>query len=129
TRCSSVYLSRRLFRAFMLLRPPRSPLFPYTTLFRSRIVERRSVTAHDIVSGENVVHEYFPKHRVVFAAHGVGEYQLGITVENGFKPGINLTAKDKDEPIQSIMRSVAAGFPVIEDPELLFYADVAEVTP
>ena len=94
-----------------------------------RIVERRSVTAHDIVSGENVVHEYFPKHRVVFASHGVGEYQLGITVENGFAPGINLTAKDKDEPIQSIMRSVAAGFPVIEDPELLFYADVAEVTP
>src|SRR5699024_12004002 len=24
---------------FLLLRPPRSPLFPYTTLFRSRLVE------------------------------------------------------------------------------------------
>ena len=94
-----------------------------------RIVERRSVTTHDMVTGEEVINEYMPKYRIVFASQGTGEYLMGITVENNFQPGVTLTAKDKDEPIQSIMRSVAAGFPVIEDPELLFYADVAEVTP
>lgn len=93
------------------------------------IVDRRSVRVHNIYKGEDEVIEYMPKYRVTFASEGVGEYQLGITVENGFQPGVNLKAYDKEEPIQSVMRSVAAGFPVIEDPELLFYADVAEVTP
>lgn len=93
------------------------------------VVERRSVTAYNNVSGQDEVHEYFPKYRVVFASQGVGEYLMGITVENNFQPGVTLTAKDKDEPIQSIMRSVAAGFPIIEDPDLLFYADVAVDTP
>ena len=89
------------------------------------VVDRRSVTVHDIYTGQDRVEEYFPKHRVVFASEGVGEYYLGITVENGFKPGINLRAYDKFEPIESVIRAVAAGFPVIEDPDLLFYADVA----
>src|SRR2546426_6784147 len=31
----------------MIRRPPRSTLFPYTTLFRSRPVERRVAAAHE----------------------------------------------------------------------------------
>src|SRR5690606_40568189 len=30
----------------MMLRPPSSPLFPYTTLFRSRAFTRRAMTCH-----------------------------------------------------------------------------------
>src|SRR3712207_7395109 len=30
----------------MIRRPPRSTLFPYTTLFRSRVVDRRWLVAH-----------------------------------------------------------------------------------
>src|ERR1035441_10904764 len=40
----------RLFFFLMIRRPPRSPLFPYTTLFRSR--------AHDPVALERARHEY-----------------------------------------------------------------------
>src|SRR5699024_986392 len=90
-----------------------------------RVVEQRSIRVHNIYEGEEEVIEYMPMYRVTFASRDLGEYQVGITVENGFQPGINLRAYDKDEPIQSIIRSVAAGFPIIEDPELLFYADVA----
>lgn len=89
------------------------------------IVDRRSVRVHNIYKGVDETIEFMPKYRVTFASQGLGEYQMGITVENNFQPGINLKAYDKDEPIQSVLRTVAAGFPVIEDPELLFYADVA----
>src|SRR2546426_9088828 len=33
----------------MIRRPPRSTLFPYTTLFRSDVLEQRAVPADDIV--------------------------------------------------------------------------------
>lgn len=89
-----------------------------------RVVEQTSVAVHDIYSGDEQTIEYFPEGRVVFASTGVGEYQLGITVENNFNPGVVLSAYDKTEPIQSVMRSVAAGFPVIENPDLLLYRDV-----
>src|SRR2546422_10360887 len=40
-----VYVSTQLFFFFFLMirRPPRSTLFPYTTLFRSHIVNQRTV--------------------------------------------------------------------------------------
>lgn len=88
------------------------------------VVTQRSRTVHNVVTGESEVLEYFPVGRLVFASEGLGEYQLGITVENGFAPGINLEAYDKNEPIQSVLRTVAAGFPVIENPDLLTYVDV-----
>src|SRR5256885_5181510 len=36
----------------MIRRPPRSTLFPYTTLFRSRAGDRRSGSARSAVSGD-----------------------------------------------------------------------------
>ena len=68
----------------------------------------------------------FPENRVVFVSQGIGTFKLGPTVENNFSPGIVLQAYDKEEPIQSILRTAAAGFPVIENPGLLLYADVVE---
>src|SRR2546430_10402481 len=44
------------FFFLMIRRPPRSTLFPYTTLFRSRLVQllraRRSDRGHEVLAGE-----------------------------------------------------------------------------
>lgn len=89
-----------------------------------QIVTDRKVTVKDIYTGLDEVIEFMPVNRVVMLSEGVGEFLLGPTVENDFAPGIVLEAKDKDEPIESILRAVAAGFPAIEKPSLIFHADV-----
>lgn len=89
-----------------------------------QIVADRRVTVKDIYTGNDEVIEFFPANRVVMLSEGIGEFLLGPTVENEFQPGIALEAKDKDEPIQSILRAVAAGFPALEKPSLIFHADV-----
>lgn len=89
-----------------------------------QVVTKRKVTVKDIYTGKDEVIEYFPKERVVMTAKGVGKFLFGPTVEKDFQPGIVLDAYDKNEPIQSILRSAAAGFPIIENPNLLFHADV-----
>ncbi|WP_181349397.1 major capsid protein [Thalassobacillus sp. CUG 92003] len=89
-----------------------------------QIVTERKVTVKDIYSGQNEEIEFMPAERVVMLSEGVGNFLFGPTVENNFQPGIVLTAKDKDEPIESILRSVAAGFPAVERPDYIFHADV-----
>ncbi|MGM0836038.1 MAG: major capsid protein [Bacillota bacterium] len=89
-----------------------------------QIVTDRKVTVKDIYTGQDEVIEFFPVNRVVMLSEGVGEFLLGPTVENNFQPGIFLDAYDKKEPIESILRAVAAGFPAIEQPSLIFHADV-----
>lgn len=91
------------------------------------IVADRKMTVKDIYTGEDEVIEFFPENRVVFVSSGLGEFLFGPTVENDFQPGIALNAYDKEEPIQSIIRAVATGFPAIKSPELIFHADVYTV--
>jgi len=88
------------------------------------IVSNRKITVRNVYTGQDEQVEFFPKNRVVMAAQGVGNFVFGPTVENNFAPGVVLQAKDKDEPIESILRVAAAGFPVVETPSLLFHADV-----
>lgn len=90
-----------------------------------RIQNQRSVTVKDIYTGNEEVIEFLPKYRVVFASRGAGQFLFGPTVENNYQPGIDLRAYDKFEPIQSVIRVAAAGVPVIENPDLIFHADVA----
>lgn len=90
------------------------------------IVKKTSSQVKNSVTGAVDTVELFPEGRVVFVSNGVGKFLLGPTVENNFQPGIVLQAYDKNEPIQSILRAVAMGFPVIDNPGLLFYADVVE---
>src|SRR5260221_10797311 len=59
----------------MIRRPPRSTLFPYTTLFRSRLVRRRrSGTDRRVIllalttGGRRLIRRIFPRH-----AHARGE--------------------------------------------------------
>lgn len=89
-----------------------------------QIVNDRKVTVKNVYTGQNEVIEFMPVNRVVMLSEGIGEFLLGPTVENEFQPGIALDAYDKEEPIESILRAVAAGFPAIEKPSLIFHADV-----
>lgn len=88
------------------------------------VVTNRKVTVKNVASGENEVIEFFPVNRVVMLSEGIGNFLLGPTVENDFAPGIVLTAEDLRAPIRSVMETVAAGFPAIEQPSRIFHADV-----
>lgn len=90
-----------------------------------RLVKKTSANVKSPITGEVNKIELFPEDRVVFVSSGIGTFKMGPTVENNFQPGINLTAYDQGpDPIQSILRTAAAGFPIIENPSLLLYADV-----
>lgn len=91
------------------------------------VVTDRKVTVKNVYTGEKEVIEVFPVNRVVMLSEGIGNFLFGPTVDNDFQPGIALTAYDKEEPIQSILRVVAAGFPAIEQPSRIFHADVYTV--
>jgi len=88
------------------------------------IVRKTSARVKNTYTGEDEQVELYPEGRVIFVSQGVGKFLLGPTAENNFQPGIVLQAYDKREPIQSILRAVAIGFPIIENPNLLLYADV-----
>lgn len=92
-----------------------------------QIITDRKVTVKDIYTGLDETIEFFPVNRVVMLSKGVGNFLLGPTVESNFEPRIALTAKDKDEPIESVIRTVAAGAPVVDKPDLIFHADVFTV--
>lgn len=92
-----------------------------------QIVTDRKVTVKDIYTGTDEVIEYFPVNRVVLISEGVGNFLVGPTVDSGFEPRIALTAYDKNEPIESVLRAVGAGFPAIERPDLVTHADVFTV--
>jgi len=89
-----------------------------------QVVDNRKITVRDVYTGQDELVEFFPVNRVVFVGEGLGNFVYGPTVENDYQPGINLRAYDKFEPIQSILRVAAAGFPIVNTPSLLLHADV-----
>src|SRR5690625_17192 len=89
-----------------------------------RLIKKTSARVKSPITGQVNEITLFPENRVVFLSNGIGTFKLGPSVENNFQPGIVLQAYDKNEPIQSILRTAASGFPVIENPNLLLYADV-----
>lgn len=91
------------------------------------IVTDRKVTVRNLATGQNEIIEFFPVNRLVMVSEGVGNYLLGPTVENDFEPGIFLGAYDERNPIRSVLETVAAGFPTVEQPGLIFHADVFTV--
>lgn len=88
------------------------------------VIKNRKVANKDIYTGTIEEIEVFPENRVVLVSEGAAEFLLGPTVENDFKPGIYVDSYDNKEPIQSVLRGVAAGIPTIKQPSALFYADV-----
>jgi len=89
-----------------------------------QIVDDRKVTVKNFYNNQLETVEVFPENRIVMVSEGLGEYYMGPTVENEFKPGIYLGAFDERNPIRSGFEAVAAGFPGIKNPALLFHADV-----
>ena len=89
-----------------------------------KVVTKTKVNTKNIYTGQDEQLTIFPENRVVFASRGAATFLYGPTVENNFQPGIVLQAYDKEEPIQSILRVAAAGFPIVENPNLLLFADV-----
>lgn len=90
------------------------------------IIKKTKANVKSPYTGEVETIELFPENRVIFISQGVGKFLLGPTKENNFQPGIFLQAYEKIEPIESVLRAVAMGFPIIENPNLLLYADVTE---
>jgi Phage major capsid protein E len=88
-----------------------------------RVVKERTTKVKDIATGESRTIELLPVNRIVMLSEGIGEYLQGPTLENNFQPGLYLEAKDKDEPIQSVLRAVGAGFPTLEKPSLIYHID------
>lgn len=88
------------------------------------LVGTRTAPIKAFDSDETEIIEFLPEGRIVFLSQGVGEYMVAPTVENDYQPGIALVARDEDEPIRSILKAVAAGFPAVKNPNLIFHADV-----
>src|SRR3989449_802741 len=102
-------LSRYVFFAFLLFffflmirRPPRSTLFPYTTLFRSEERERPRPVDEDVVHA--VVHEVLA-HRVVDAG-ARGDQHLGADAVGGEHEDRALVARRQpDHPAERAQRA------------------------
>ncbi|MGM7723748.1 major capsid protein [Metabacillus sp. Hm71] len=88
------------------------------------VVNSRKITVYNLETGQDQVIEFMPENRLIMISVGVGEFLLGPTVENDFKPGIAAKAYDKDEPEESVIKAVAAGFPAFSNPSLVLHADV-----
>src|SRR3712207_7855264 len=57
----------------MIRRPPRSTLFPYTTLFRSRVLQLREVPRDDLDAGALGGREQLAQHRTAVEAALAGD--------------------------------------------------------
>jgi len=88
------------------------------------VVTNRKITVRNEYTGEDETIEFFPVQRVVMLSEGIGNFVFTPIVEADFQPRVDLRAYDKFEPIESVIRVAAAGFPVIENPGLIFHADV-----
>lgn len=90
-----------------------------------RVITDLNITARNVYTGADEVINVFPEKRIVMVGEDMeNKFLYGITVENDFMPGIAVQVYDNREPIQSIIKAVAAGFPAIAKPELILHADV-----
>lgn len=99
-------------------------LFGSFSLPPVRIVKSLTQVVRNVYTGVDETITVYPSNRVILVGEGVGDFLYGPTVENGGNPGIYLKAYDKEEPQESIIKVVSAGFPAVKTPELLFFADV-----
>lgn len=90
-----------------------------------RVIRSRATTVRNMYTGEDEAVEFYPAGRLVFIGKGVGNFYYGPNPEaEDFTPGIVVRAEDEKRPKRSIIDGYAAGFPIIEAPSLLLYADV-----
>jgi len=88
------------------------------------VITSRKLKVYNFYTGAEDTIEFMPENRVIMVSAGVGEFLIGPTVENDFNPGISLDTYDKQEPMESVIKAVAAGFPAVAHPGLILHADV-----
>lgn len=90
---------------------------PQVTVVTDRFISYK----HHVLGDQRI--ETLPINRMVLIAGKVGEYLLGPTLENNFRPGLTIINRDKEEPIRSIMSGYGAGFPTMEKPSGIIHVD------
>ena len=91
------------------------------------IVEETTQDVKDVYTGEIETIVTFPENRVVFASSGAGVFLTGPNPDApNFEPVQTLKARDEEEPTRSILQVAQSGFAVLENPNLVFHADVVE---
>src|SRR5258708_13239413 len=68
----------------MIRRPPRSTLFPYTTLFRSRISVELGLDHLDVIKRNLVPAEKFPYRAAAGALYDSGNYPKAVEIATAF---------------------------------------------
>lgn len=91
---------------------------------RFTVIEEREISYKRNGDNAHTVKEIVPANRITFLSSGIGEYLLGPTLENGFRPGLFLKADDLDHPLRSVLQGFGAGFPTPTTPSLIFHIDV-----
>ena len=88
------------------------------------VVEERGISYKQNGTNAQITKEVVPVNRITFLSAGIGEYLQGPTLENNFQPGLYLEAKDKEDPIRSVLKGIGAGFPAPSQPSLIYHMDV-----
>src|SRR2546427_3800466 len=95
----------------MIRRPPRSTLFPYTTLFRSFDVEHRAAAAADAPAGETA-HQLLARH----LDHDHGLEGPALTRERGVER-LGLADRARKAVEHEPRRAIRGREPVLHDPD------------
>ena len=91
------------------------------------VVEETSQDVKDIYTGEIETIEVFPENRVVLASSGAGVFLTGPNPDaQDMAPVTTLEAYDERTPKRSILEVAQSGFAILENPNLVFHADVVE---
>ena len=91
------------------------------------IVEETTQEVKDIVTGEFETIEVFPENRVILVSAGAGVFLTGPNPDaENFAPVVTLEAYDERTPKRSVIEVAQSGFAILENPSLVFHADVVE---
>lgn len=94
------------------------------------VVEETHTNYRDPYTGEDIEMELFPQNRVVFVSQNAGKFLVGPNPdEANFRPVVVMDAYDERKPRRSVMEVSVSGFAVLDQPSLVFHADVIEDTP
>lgn len=91
------------------------------------VVEETEVAVRDIYTGEDEIISVFPENRVVLVSSDAGKFLTGPNPDDdNFAPVVVLDAYDERTPKRSIIEVSQSGFAILENPNLVFHADVIE---
>src|SRR5690554_4485932 len=122
-----VYHFSRFFFFLMIRRPPRSTLFPYTTLFRSRDVVIKAITAHAFTGTHPVIQRRtapIPLHLVLETLERGIQPRL-TAPGTPFQPAFHLLDAEHFKMLRAAAggRNTVLGLPAVQIHRLPFVAE------